>query len=98
MEALRKLTIAYLEKENSLSQNETARRAGIPTSTFSKFLAEKFAKITCEQESALLAIIKPEYSDVDVIAGRIKQIVLRKYPRLIAESAIIRLAENLQKP
>ena len=96
-EILRNTVQSFLEKEKSISQNELSRRAGIPTSTFSKFLSGKFSDIDQDQEVRLLSIIKPEMSDIDVIAGRIKQMVVKKYPYAIAKAAIIRLSENIQK-
>lgn len=96
-ETLRRYAQEFLGREKSLSQNELARRASIPTSTFSKFLSGKFAELTVDHEAKLLVIVRPEYSDVDVIAGKIKQVIVRRYPLAIANEAILRLAENIKK-
>ena len=94
---LRKHCKDFIQKEVLITQNELARRSGIPASTFSKIMTGKFTDISLDPETKLLLIVKPELSDIDVIAGKIKQIVVRKYPASVAHAVIIRLAENLQK-
>lgn len=96
-DSLRKYTKDFLASKGAPSQNEIGRRAGIPTSTFSKFLSEKYAELTMEQEANLLAIVRPELSDVDVVAGKIKQLVVRRFPASVANDAILRLAEHIKK-
>lgn len=97
VETLRKYALEFLSGDNYITQNELARQSGIPTSTFSKFLSGKFTEINFQQEAKLLSIVKPEMSDVDVVAGKIKQLIVRKYPLSVANEAILRLAENIQK-
>ncbi|GEM_PF-6983947 len=73
---LRNYLKKYLVTPTALSQNDLARRCGIPIQTMSDFLSGKKENIDHEREHRLLAFVKPSVIDPETIAAKIRASLL----------------------
>ena len=90
---LRKLIVKYLNHPQSLSQNEVARRSGLAPSTLAQFVNGKEHKITFEQEYKIIDIVAPRLHDPDILAGKLKSILLRQsLPEHKIRETVLKLA------